>query len=685
MERKQRQRHNRRWVRGSWLAGVLASLATGACAEPSSSRAPGSASRALEGEEPDVELAACAALDARARAACQAVLATLAQDLSQVDASFGESADTEEPIGTSVALGPCSTAQLLSRSSRAFLFTRESVDLSASGFSSSFEVELPVELSLGTRVTVDEHLGASLPFFCQPLGTLSSQLEGGLTTQLSAALSLALDPRIDSDPLGNLQLIVHPTLDVQLPIVGLQVPLTRNTPASIPAAELAAAESSPAPVFLALQRELEAKVRARLQGSLHAQLGLDARGELRIDLPAEPLPAGQALQVTTSRDGFAAPGVYRAGCETEPRWRSVDSQTPLQLTFQNDSARTQSLYWLDFEGQRQLYAELAPGTALTQATFSTHPWLLSDATGRCEALVVPLPGGILAGPSALAGGGVADIASDLLDPASLVAIEVGGTFIDPLDPTRVQWLPAQAAPPEPALARASALRPFAAPASLLAGRPLLRIQTPELLPAGTQYLRLTHRSGSTHDWPFEAVVTDIEPDIVRGIAHAGSALGDDGFPVGTDVIQLRLLGDEAAEQVNWLYELNAFPFSTNLLPACDAVPLFGSISGFEKFYAEGTTGSGPGFAPQCGSSTRCHRIAGTYQLGGGKNSIQLTIERTPGAPEPFVGGWVSNVPGLYEGQLLPPGLEGSYIALTSTRTGRQLLIRYTLGPRDRHC
>ncbi|MCX7801306.1 MAG: DPP IV N-terminal domain-containing protein, partial [Fimbriimonadales bacterium] len=88
----------------------------------------------------------------------------------------------------------------------------------------------------------------------------------------------------------------------------------------------------------------------------------DARRELRELGPAEiPLPSLPNL----GRPEPSGP----AGEETE-------------ILFVNRLRQTLRLYWIDPEGARQAYGELAPGSSRRQHTYENHVWLVADAEGR---------------------------------------------------------------------------------------------------------------------------------------------------------------------------------------------------------------------------------------------------------------------------------------------------------------
>lgn len=70
-------------------------------------------------------------------------------------------------------------------------------------------------------------------------------------------------------------------------------------------------------------------------------------------------------------------------CPNEETLRSRYSTAPTEITFINDTGGTVRLYWINFEGERQLYAQLPTGQRVRQLTFVTHPWVVVDSEGRC--------------------------------------------------------------------------------------------------------------------------------------------------------------------------------------------------------------------------------------------------------------------------------------------------------------
>jgi hypothetical protein len=74
----------------------------------------------------------------------------------------------------------------------------------------------------------------------------------------------------------------------------------------------------------------------------------------------------------------------------EPYFRSFGTQTPTSITFTDSSAQTVNVYWLDYNGQRQLFHTLGPGESYVQSTFTDNPWLVTDTTGAGIAIYYPV-------------------------------------------------------------------------------------------------------------------------------------------------------------------------------------------------------------------------------------------------------------------------------------------------------
>lgn len=73
-------------------------------------------------------------------------------------------------------------------------------------------------------------------------------------------------------------------------------------------------------------------------------------------------------------------------CVTEEHLRSTVGEDATSIHFENASAQTVNLYWLNYSGERVLYNVLAPGDSRDRPTYLTHPWVVTDSEGNCLAV-----------------------------------------------------------------------------------------------------------------------------------------------------------------------------------------------------------------------------------------------------------------------------------------------------------
>jgi hypothetical protein len=70
--------------------------------------------------------------------------------------------------------------------------------------------------------------------------------------------------------------------------------------------------------------------------------------------------------------------------------KSIDSQVETSITFENRSKQTIKVWWLDYEGKRQLKHTLRAGESFgPQRTFLTHPWLVTVEEGNARSVHLP--------------------------------------------------------------------------------------------------------------------------------------------------------------------------------------------------------------------------------------------------------------------------------------------------------
>ena len=90
-----------------------------------------------------------------------------------------------------------------------------------------------------------------------------------------------------------------------------------------------------------------------------------------------------AIALLLAQETAKAQGRLAAECPTERTLRSLSDTERTRISFRNEGLGRIYVFWIDYEGQRQLYRTLAPGQSQTFQTFATHPWVVTDASGSC--------------------------------------------------------------------------------------------------------------------------------------------------------------------------------------------------------------------------------------------------------------------------------------------------------------
>ncbi|MEU4087781.1 protein kinase domain-containing protein [Streptomyces aureus] len=62
----------------------------------------------------------------------------------------------------------------------------------------------------------------------------------------------------------------------------------------------------------------------------------------------------------------------------EQTLRSTDADISTQIEFVNRRGQAVRICWLDYQGSRTFYTQLAPGMSYIQQTFVSHPWIITD-------------------------------------------------------------------------------------------------------------------------------------------------------------------------------------------------------------------------------------------------------------------------------------------------------------------
>lgn len=96
------------------------------------------------------------------------------------------------------------------------------------------------------------------------------------------------------------------------------------------------------------------------------------------------------------RAAIAKHGPYNLPCAAEGQARSLEGNRPTTIIFravgENDETQFK-IYWLDYKGRRKFYKHIFAGDVFRQATFMTHPWLVTAPRpgGGEDCLAIYLP------------------------------------------------------------------------------------------------------------------------------------------------------------------------------------------------------------------------------------------------------------------------------------------------------
>lgn len=105
-----------------------------------------------------------------------------------------------------------------------------------------------------------------------------------------------------------------------------------------------------------------------------------------------PIAADPPQDPSVEREGKMerpAEAILRLPCGDERTLRSLVSEGSLEIDFTNAGTQPIAMYWIDFQGLRVHYADVAPGASYTQQTYVTHPWVAVGANGKCVGIIVP--------------------------------------------------------------------------------------------------------------------------------------------------------------------------------------------------------------------------------------------------------------------------------------------------------
>ena len=90
--------------------------------------------------------------------------------------------------------------------------------------------------------------------------------------------------------------------------------------------------------------------------------------------PSAPPSSGPRLATAVKAD---------KSCAVESTTKSKSATHKSTYTITNGTASILSVYWLNYSGHRELWFTVPPDRRVEQATYKSHPWVVTDEAGRC--------------------------------------------------------------------------------------------------------------------------------------------------------------------------------------------------------------------------------------------------------------------------------------------------------------
>lgn len=81
--------------------------------------------------------------------------------------------------------------------------------------------------------------------------------------------------------------------------------------------------------------------------------------------------------------------LLNVGCQNEDALQAIESINPVKLRIANESGEAVRVYVLDTAGDRQLIGTVGANSTSEEDTFETHPWMIADGGGTCQAIYIP--------------------------------------------------------------------------------------------------------------------------------------------------------------------------------------------------------------------------------------------------------------------------------------------------------
>jgi hypothetical protein len=98
-----------------------------------------------------------------------------------------------------------------------------------------------------------------------------------------------------------------------------------------------------------------------------------------------PFPT-QAASVEVTFDGTPAALLWVQDAQMESSLKFINGDTSTSVDFINETAGPVLVYWLNYSGARVYYNTIPSGYHYVQQTYITHPWVVTNNAGTCQAI-----------------------------------------------------------------------------------------------------------------------------------------------------------------------------------------------------------------------------------------------------------------------------------------------------------
>ena len=101
---------------------------------------------------------------------------------------------------------------------------------------------------------------------------------------------------------------------------------------------------------------------------------------LRIGVALTLLAALAVVQTGCATSGGVTAGglIPRIDPSKEKELKSPEDDVPVTIKIRNKRASQVQVFWIDYEGARKHYSNVAAGAEVSQATFEGHYWIILD-------------------------------------------------------------------------------------------------------------------------------------------------------------------------------------------------------------------------------------------------------------------------------------------------------------------